>query len=53
VEAYTRLRVAQELARAGRRAEAGDHLVHALAFFREVGATRHIARAEELHAVSA
>jgi class 3 adenylate cyclase len=48
VEAYARLRAAQELARAGPHAEARDCLAPALAFFRKVGATRYIAQAEQV-----
>jgi tetratricopeptide (TPR) repeat protein len=48
VEAYTRLRAAEELARAGHHAEARDCLAPALAFFRKVGATRYLARAEQV-----
>jgi class 3 adenylate cyclase len=53
VEAYTRLRAAQELARAGHRAEARDCLAPALAFFGKVGATRYLAQAEQVLAPSA
>jgi DNA-binding SARP family transcriptional activator/tetratricopeptide (TPR) repeat protein len=52
VEAYTRLRVAEELVRCGHVHEAHDHLVTALGFFTKVGATRHLARTEELLAAS-
>jgi len=52
VEAYTRLRVAEELARAGHHTEAHEQLAQALVFFRKVGATRYIAQAEELLAAS-
>jgi hypothetical protein len=48
VEAYARLRTAQELARAGHRAEARDCLAPALAFFGKVGATRYITQAEQV-----
>jgi class 3 adenylate cyclase len=51
--ALARLRAAQELARAGRRAEADDQLRHALSFFRSVQATRFIRQAEALRAASA
>ena len=53
VEAYTRLRAAQELADAGQRAEARDCLAPALVFFGEVGATRYLAQAEKALAPSA
>jgi hypothetical protein len=48
VDAHTRLRAAEELARAGRHAEAHDHLGPALSFFRKAGATRYVAQAEQL-----
>ena len=48
VNAYARLRAAEELTRVGRFAEAHDNLEPALAFFRKVSATRYLARAEEL-----
>jgi class 3 adenylate cyclase/tetratricopeptide (TPR) repeat protein len=51
--ALARLRAAQELARAGRQAEADDQLRQALRFFRPVGATRFIRQAEALLAASA
>ena len=47
-EAYARLRAAEKLVAAGRRAEADEHLGEALAFFRSVGATRYIREAEAL-----
>ncbi|MBA3432565.1 MAG: AAA family ATPase [Actinobacteria bacterium] len=47
-EAYTRLRAAQELAGAGKTAEAEGHLEAALAFYREVGATHFIREGEAL-----
>jgi class 3 adenylate cyclase/tetratricopeptide (TPR) repeat protein len=53
VEAYTRLRTAQELARAGGHAEADEQLRTALAFYRSVGATRYIREGEALLAASA
>jgi hypothetical protein len=53
VEAYARLRAAEDLARAGRHEQAQDHLAPALIFFRKVGATRYIAQAEALLAASA
>jgi hypothetical protein len=51
--ALARLRAAQELAGAGRRAEADEQLRHALRFFRSVGAARFIRDAEALLAASA
>ncbi|HEX7270215.1 MAG TPA: hypothetical protein VF256_22705, partial [Streptosporangiaceae bacterium] len=51
--ALARLRAAQELAKAGRRAEADDQLRRALNFFRSVGATRFIREGEALLAASA
>jgi hypothetical protein len=51
--AVARLRAAQELVRAGRRAEADDQLRRALGFFRSVGATRFIREGEVLLAASA
>lgn len=53
VEAYTRLRAAEELARAGHPEQARDQLAPALGFFRSVGATRYVTQAEELLAASA
>jgi tetratricopeptide (TPR) repeat protein len=50
VEAYARLRAAEELARLDRHAEADEQLRSALVFFRKVGATRYVAQAEELPA---
>ncbi|MDQ2982652.1 MAG: AAA family ATPase [Actinomycetota bacterium] len=52
-EAYARLRAAEELVGAGRRAEANAQLSPALAFYREVGATRYVREAEALLAESA
>jgi class 3 adenylate cyclase/tetratricopeptide (TPR) repeat protein len=52
-EAYTRLRAAAQFVEAGRRQEAGGHLHQALAFWRSVGATRHIREAESLLATPA
>ena len=46
VEAHTRLRSAQELARAGHPAEARDCLAPALPFFNNVGATHYLAQAD-------
>jgi DNA-binding SARP family transcriptional activator len=48
VNAYARLRAAEELTRLGRYTEAHDNLERALAFFRQVSATRYLARAEVL-----
>lgn len=47
-EARARLRAAKALAAEGRRAEAGEQLDRALAFYRSVGATRFIREAETL-----
>jgi hypothetical protein len=47
VEAYARLRAAEELSRTGRLAEVYDLLEPALAFFRRVGATRSLAQADK------
>ena len=52
-EAYARLRAAKELVEEGRRAEADTELNQALAFYREVGATRYIREGEALLAESA
>jgi class 3 adenylate cyclase/tetratricopeptide (TPR) repeat protein len=52
-EAMARLRAAEELVRAGRRAEADEQLQRALAFYRSVGATRYIRRGESLLSKSA
>jgi tetratricopeptide (TPR) repeat protein len=52
-EAYARLRAAKELVEAGRRAEADAQLQRALAFWREVGATRYVREGEALLAASA
>ena len=52
-EAAIRLRAAAELATAGRRAEADEHLHKALAFYRSVGATRYVRKGEKLLAKSA
>ena len=51
--AYARLRTAEQLADAGRHAEAKPHLDRALAFYRGVGATRYVRRAEALLPASA
>jgi class 3 adenylate cyclase/tetratricopeptide (TPR) repeat protein len=52
-EAYTRLRAAEALVHAGRRAEADAQLQRSLAFSRPVGATAYIREAEGLFAASA
>jgi tetratricopeptide (TPR) repeat protein len=52
-EAYVRLRLAKELAAAGRRADADVELQRALAFYRSVGATRYVREGESLLAASA
>jgi tetratricopeptide (TPR) repeat protein len=52
-EAYARLRAAKQLVEEGRRAEADAELQRALAFWREVGATRYVREGEELLAASA
>jgi tetratricopeptide (TPR) repeat protein len=52
-EAYARLRAAEALVDAGRRAEADAQLQRALAFYRSVGATAYIREAESLFAASA
>ncbi|MDQ2910244.1 MAG: hypothetical protein M3R39_04410, partial [Actinomycetota bacterium] len=52
-EAYARLRAAKQLVEAGRRAEADEQLHRALAFYREVGATRYVREGEALLAASA
>ncbi|HEY7004424.1 MAG TPA: adenylate/guanylate cyclase domain-containing protein [Gaiellaceae bacterium] len=52
-EALTRLRAAEALAEAGRRAEADAQLEQALAFYRSVGASVYIQEAEALDAASA
>jgi hypothetical protein len=52
-EAASRLRAAAELVSAGRRTEAEEQLRQALAFYRSVGASAHIARGEQLLAKSA
>ncbi len=50
VEAYARLRAAEELTRVGRLAGLDDLLEPALVFFREAGATRYLAQANQLPA---
>ncbi len=52
-EADARLRAAEQLAEAGRREEADAQLERALAFYRSVGATRHVREGEDLLAASA
>ena len=52
-EARLRLRAAQDLFEAGQRAKGGVELEKALAFYRSVGATFFIERAERLLAASA
>jgi tetratricopeptide (TPR) repeat protein len=52
-EAYARLRAAAELVEEGKRAEADAELTPALAFWREVGATRYVREGEALLAESA
>ena len=52
-EAFVRVRAAEALVDAGRRAEADDELQRALAFYRSVGATAYIREAESLFAASA
>jgi tetratricopeptide (TPR) repeat protein len=53
VEAFYRLRAAEQLVAEGRRAEADEQLRPALAFYRAVGATRHLREGEALLAASA
>jgi tetratricopeptide (TPR) repeat protein len=52
-EAFLRLRAAEQLVEAGRRVEADEQLNRALAFYRSVGATRHVREGEALLAASA
>ncbi len=52
-EAYARLRAAEQLAAQGRTAEAADQRDRALAFYRSVGASTYIRRAEALLPASA
>jgi class 3 adenylate cyclase/tetratricopeptide (TPR) repeat protein len=52
-EAFLRLRAAEQFVGEGRRAEADDQLSRALAFYRSVGATRHVREGEALLAASA
>ncbi|HUF00880.1 MAG TPA: AAA family ATPase [Gaiellaceae bacterium] len=52
-EARTRLRAAEQLVAAGRRAEADEQLQRSLAFWRSVGATRYIREGEALLAKTA
>lgn len=51
--ALMKLRAAEQLLAEGRRAEADEQLDLALAFWRSVGATRHVAEAEALRARAA
>jgi hypothetical protein len=53
IEAYTRLRAAEQLVAGGRGAEANDQVRRALAFYRSVGATAFVRRAETLLPASA
>jgi tetratricopeptide (TPR) repeat protein len=48
VEAYMRLRVAEELVRAGQHEQAREALAPAIAFFENVGARQYLDRAEQL-----
>jgi class 3 adenylate cyclase/tetratricopeptide (TPR) repeat protein len=52
VEAYTRLRAAEELARSGQRDAAREQSAQALSFFRKAGATHYIGRADLLASTS-
>jgi hypothetical protein len=52
-EAFVRLRAAESLIEADRRAEADAQLQRALAFYRSMGATAYIREAEALFAASA
>jgi hypothetical protein len=52
-EAFCRLRAAEEFVAEGRRAEADEQLAAALAFYRDVRATRHVREGEALLAASA
>ena len=52
-EAYTRLRIAEQLAAQGRTDEAAEQRDRALAFYRAVGATVYVRRAEALLPASA
>ena len=51
-EAYARLRAAEDLVAAGRRADADVQLQKALAFWRAVGAARYVRRSEKLLAAA-
>jgi hypothetical protein len=51
-EAYARLRGAEALVRAGRRAEADPELQRALTFWRSVGATAYVREGEALLAAT-
>jgi class 3 adenylate cyclase/tetratricopeptide (TPR) repeat protein len=52
-EAYARLRAAEQLAAEGKSAEAAEQRDRALTFYRSVGATRYVRRAEKLLPASA
>lgn len=51
-EAFARLRAAEQLVEEDRRAEADEQLQRSLAFWRSVGATRHIREGEALLAMT-
>jgi len=53
IEAYTRLRAAEQLVAEGRGVEANDQVRQALALYRSVGATAFLRRAETLLPASA
>ena len=53
IEAYTRLRAAEQLVAEGRRIEADEQLRKALSFFRSVCATRYVNEGETLLAATA
>jgi tetratricopeptide (TPR) repeat protein len=48
IEAYTRLRAAEQMVAAGHHAEAEPNLEQALAFYRHVGAARYVSQAEAM-----
>lgn len=52
LEAYARLRAAEQLARAGHRAESRQQLAPALTFFTQVNATRYLTQAQALLAAN-
>ena len=52
-EAFTRLRLAEQLVLRGRRAEADEQLERSLGFYRSVGASRYLHEGEKLLAASA